>query len=153
MQLDFVEMLRVRDEKRRMRHVEALRRQKELEEDKAKKGGGGGARSLSPSEQLQDLDEDQNSVFSPAKATSKPHSFPKPDPHGPPSSTNDSTLYRQVRQCHLLPFSRVIEIFGLKCGHFHMPDVGCDRLQPSIQHRISGDGSLMDGCWNLTLQP
>lgn len=33
LQLDFVEMLRVRDEKRRMRHVETLRRQKQEEEE------------------------------------------------------------------------------------------------------------------------
>lgn len=150
MQLDFVEMLRVRDEKRRMRHVEALRRQKELEEGEAKscKKEGGKKSSMGCSEQLQDLDADQDSVFSSAKATSKPHSSPKPDSHSPPISTrsiaNDSTLSRHVRQCHLLPFSRLIEIFGEKCGHFLLPDAGCDRLQPSTQHRISVDGSLMD---------
>ncbi|XP_029974724.1 ladinin-1 [Salarias fasciatus] len=49
MQVDFVELLRVRDEKRRMRHVEKLRRQKEEddehkeeEEPEASRGGGGG---------------------------------------------------------------------------------------------------------------
>ncbi|XP_063063807.1 ladinin-1 [Engraulis encrasicolus] len=41
MQMDFVEMLRSRDEKRRARHVETLRRQKQ-EEDGAGAGGGEG---------------------------------------------------------------------------------------------------------------
>nr|XP_057939730.1 ladinin-1-like isoform X1 [Doryrhamphus excisus]XP_057939731.1 ladinin-1-like isoform X1 [Doryrhamphus excisus] len=35
MQMDFMEMLRIRDEKRRMRHVETLRRQKGVREDDA----------------------------------------------------------------------------------------------------------------------
>lgn len=69
MQLDFVEMLRVRDEKRRMRHVETLRQQKEVGEDGAEAGGGDrGARV----ELLGDLDEDQDSVSPSVKATSKP---------------------------------------------------------------------------------
>ncbi|XP_041801105.1 ladinin-1 [Chelmon rostratus] len=68
-QLDFVEMLRVRDEKRRMRHVETLRRQKEAEEDVAEAcGEGGGARV----ELLGDLDEDQGGALPSVKATSKP---------------------------------------------------------------------------------
>lgn len=63
MQLDFVEMLRVRDERRRMRHVETLRRQKEVEEDgeKATSGGEGiGGVAL-----LGDQDEEEGSVFIP----------------------------------------------------------------------------------------
>ncbi|XP_076597934.1 ladinin-1 [Chaetodon auriga] len=73
-QLDFVEMLRVRDEKRRIRHVEMLRRQKEAEEDAAEAGGeGGGARV----ELLGDLDEDQGGVLPSVKATSKPQPPPK----------------------------------------------------------------------------
>uniref|UniRef100_A0A3P8S212 Ladinin n=1 Tax=Amphiprion percula TaxID=161767 RepID=A0A3P8S212_AMPPE len=61
MQLDFVEMLRVRDEKRRMRHVETLRRQKEEEEvDEGEAGRGGSGRV----EILGDLDEEQgNNTF------------------------------------------------------------------------------------------
>lgn len=63
MQLDFVEMLRVRDERRRMRHVETLRRQKEEEEDgeKATSGeeGVGGVALLGGQ------DEEEGSVFKP----------------------------------------------------------------------------------------
>ncbi|XP_069545269.1 ladinin-1 [Brachyistius frenatus] len=78
MPTDFMEMLRVRDEKRRIRHVETLRRQKkeeeeEEEEDEAEasgeKGGGGGAKV----EPLMKMDEEQGSVFkpqSPLKTTS-----------------------------------------------------------------------------------
>ncbi|XP_019123051.2 ladinin-1 isoform X2 [Larimichthys crocea] len=87
LQLDFVEMLRVRDEKRRMRHVETLRRQKEVGEDEAEAcrgGGGGGARV----ELLGDLDDDQGSVFPSVKATSKPQPPPKTASYSP---TNSST--------------------------------------------------------------
>ncbi|XP_037540406.1 ladinin-1 [Nematolebias whitei] len=81
MQLDFVEMLRVRDEKRRMRHVETLRRQKEEEEDGAKAGSGeeGDARVVL----LGELDEKKGSVFKPQpplKASS-----------GSPSNSNTRT--------------------------------------------------------------
>ncbi|XP_013873412.1 ladinin-1 [Austrofundulus limnaeus] len=63
MQLDFVEMLRVRDERRRMRHVETLRRQKEEEEDGEKATSGGeGAGGLAL---LGDQDEEEGSVFKP----------------------------------------------------------------------------------------
>ncbi|XP_041860434.1 ladinin-1 [Melanotaenia boesemani] len=61
MQLDFVEMLRVRDEKRRMRHVETLRQQKEEGEENAEGSGageGGGRVVL-----LGELDEDKSFVF------------------------------------------------------------------------------------------
>ncbi|KAI3357700.1 hypothetical protein L3Q82_016105, partial [Scortum barcoo] len=74
MQLDFVEMLRVRDEKRRMRHVETLRRQKEVGEDEAEACRGGGEARV---ELLGDLDEDQGSVSPSAKSTSKPQPPPK----------------------------------------------------------------------------
>ncbi|KAE8293509.1 hypothetical protein D5F01_LYC08621 [Larimichthys crocea] len=87
LQLDFVEMLRVRDEKRRMRHVETLRRQKEVGEDEAEAcrgGGGGGARV----ELLGDLDDDQGGVFPSVKATSKPQPPPKTASYSP---TNSST--------------------------------------------------------------
>uniref|UniRef100_H3DC42 Ladinin n=1 Tax=Tetraodon nigroviridis TaxID=99883 RepID=H3DC42_TETNG len=74
-QLDFMEMLRVRDEKRRMRQAEAIRRQKELEDeevacaisgDSGRKGeeGGRGARVV--------MMEDQGQVFSPPKVAPKP---------------------------------------------------------------------------------
>nr|XP_020472105.1 ladinin-1 [Monopterus albus] len=69
LQLDFVEMLHARDEKRRMRHMEALRRQKEEGENEAEGSiGGGGARV----ELLGDLDEEQGSVLPFVKATSEP---------------------------------------------------------------------------------
>lgn len=65
MQLDFVEMLRVRDEKRRMRHVEVLRRQKEEEEGNLdasrEEGGEGDGRVVL----LGELDEEKGSVFKP----------------------------------------------------------------------------------------
>uniref|UniRef100_A0A3Q1GLC9 Ladinin n=1 Tax=Acanthochromis polyacanthus TaxID=80966 RepID=A0A3Q1GLC9_9TELE len=71
MQLDFVEMLRVRDEKRRMRHVETLRRQKEEEEvDEGEAGRGGSARV----EILGDLDEEQGNNTLKTQPPSKPSS-------------------------------------------------------------------------------
>ncbi|XP_062247256.1 ladinin-1-like isoform X1 [Platichthys flesus] len=91
-QLDFVEMLRVRDEKRRMRHVETLRRQKEEEEDESEanigggRGGGGEARV----ELLGDANEEPSNVFLPVRSTSKPQPLPKPASDSP-SSSNTST--------------------------------------------------------------
>ncbi|XP_034392984.1 ladinin-1 isoform X2 [Cyclopterus lumpus] len=64
-QLDFVEMLRARDEKRRMRHVETLRRQKEEEEDEEEACTGGARVEL-----LGDMDE--GSVLPSVKAISRP---------------------------------------------------------------------------------
>ncbi|XP_070696458.1 ladinin-1 [Pempheris klunzingeri] len=87
MQLDFVEMLRVRDEKRRMRHVETLRRQKEVGEEEAEacRGGGGeGARV----ELLGDLDEGQGGALPSVKTTSKPQPPLKTASY---SSTNSSS--------------------------------------------------------------
>ncbi|XP_023133992.2 ladinin-1 [Amphiprion ocellaris] len=73
MQLDFVEMLRVRDEKRRMRHVETLRRQKEEEEvDEGEAGRGGSGRV----EILGDLDEEQGNNTFKTQPPSKPPSSP-----------------------------------------------------------------------------
>lgn len=96
-QLDFVEMLRARDEKRRIRHVETLRRQKEEGEDEAVaggEGGGGGARV----ELLGDLDDEQGSASSSVKATSKPKPPLETASHSH-SSSNGSTVVpnRQVR--------------------------------------------------------
>ncbi|XP_035500681.2 ladinin-1 [Scophthalmus maximus] len=85
MQLDFVEMLRVRDEKRRMRHVETLRRQKEEEEDEAEATGGGARVEI-----LGDLDEEQGSAFPPVKSPSKPQ-VPKKNASYSPSGSTDST--------------------------------------------------------------
>ncbi|XP_038578418.1 ladinin-1 isoform X3 [Micropterus salmoides] len=88
-QLDFVEMLRVRDEKRRMRHVETLRQQKEVEEDEAEAcgGGGGGARV----ELLGDLDDDQGSVSPSVKATSKPQPPLKTSSYSSTTTSSSST--------------------------------------------------------------
>ncbi|XP_040007934.1 ladinin-1 isoform X2 [Xiphias gladius] len=96
-QLDFVEMLRVRDEKRRMRHVETLRRQKEEEEDdaEASRGGeGGGARV----ELLGDLDEQQGSVFPSVKTTSKPQLPQKTASYSPSSSSSNTSTNITKRQ-------------------------------------------------------
>lgn len=90
-QLDFVEMLRVRDEKRRMRHMETLRRQKEEGEDEAQASRGAGARV----ELLGDLDEEQGSVSPSAK--SKPQPPLKMFSYSHSSSGNSTTITnRQV---------------------------------------------------------
>ncbi|KAM9751825.1 ladinin-1 isoform 1-T1 [Menidia menidia] len=60
MQLDFVEMLRVRDEKRRRRHVETLRRQKECGDDEWPSKEEDARLVL-----LGELDEDKASVHEP----------------------------------------------------------------------------------------
>ncbi|KAM7404783.1 hypothetical protein PAMP_012096 [Pampus punctatissimus] len=89
MQLDFVEMLRVRDEKRRMRHVETLRRQKEAGEDGAEAdseaGDGGGARVVL----LGDLDDEQGSA--PPSVKTKPQLPLKTASYSPSSSSNTTT--------------------------------------------------------------
>lgn len=59
-QLDFVEMLRVRDERRRMRHVETLRQQKDGGEDEAEVSKGGARVEL-----LGDMDAEKESVVKP----------------------------------------------------------------------------------------
>lgn len=106
MQLDFVEMLRVRDEKRRMRHVETLRRQKEVGEDEAEAfGEGGGERARV--ELLGDLDDEQGSVSPSVKATSKPQPPPKTTSCSPTNSSSSSSANitnRQVRLVSLVTF-------------------------------------------------
>ncbi|XP_029361582.1 ladinin-1 isoform X2 [Echeneis naucrates] len=87
MQLDFVEMLRVRDEKRRMRHVETLRRQKEEGEDEAKASGGGEGPRV---ELLGDLDEEQCSDM-----TSKPKPPQKTVSSSPSSNISANITSRQ----------------------------------------------------------
>lgn len=110
MQLDFVEMLRVRDEKRRMRHVETLRRQKEEEEDEAEATGGGARVEI-----LGDLDEEQGSAFPPVKSPSKPQ-VPKKNASYSPSGSTDSTgiTNRQVRLESLDIFSGAFCLFIFK---------------------------------------
>ncbi|XP_071762430.2 ladinin-1 [Centroberyx gerrardi] len=82
--LDFVEMLRVRDEKRRMRHVETLRRQKEEEEDEEEAGrGGGGARVVL----LGDAEEEEEEEYT----RSKPSHTPTPALFSPTSTSSSTT--------------------------------------------------------------
>ncbi|XP_063320922.1 ladinin-1 isoform X2 [Pelmatolapia mariae] len=80
-QLDFVEMLRVRDERRRMRHVETLRQQKEEGEDEAEVSKEGGARV----ELLGDMDEEKESVV-------KPQPPVKTSSHSPTSTTSSKSI-------------------------------------------------------------
>lgn len=75
-QLDFMEMLRVRDEKRRVRQVEAIRRQKELEDEGAAgdvRGDGGRKGGEEGAPRVKTM-EDQGDVFSPPKVAPKPRS-------------------------------------------------------------------------------
>lgn len=105
MQLDFMEMLRLRDEKRKIRQVEAIRRQKESEDegaacavsgDSGTKGGGGGARA--------ETMEDQGEVFSPPKVAPKPRSPKSTALYKDSSSTSSDAIAsdREVRQRHSL---------------------------------------------------
>ncbi|KAL7399223.1 hypothetical protein ABVT39_021794 [Epinephelus coioides] len=90
MQLDFVEMLRVRDEKRRLRHVETLRRQKEAEEGEAEACGGGARVEL-----LGDMDEEQDSVLPSVNTTSKQQPTPNTATYSPTNSSSTNTTNRQ----------------------------------------------------------
>ncbi|KAM9350392.1 ladinin-1 [Symphorus nematophorus] len=95
LQLDFVEMLRLRDEKRRLRHVETLRRQKETGEDEAEScKGGGGARLVL----LGEIDDDQDTVLPSAKATSKPQPPPKTASYSPATITSSSSSSSSSRE-------------------------------------------------------
>lgn len=98
-QLDFVEMLRVRDERRRMRHVETLRQQKDGGEDEAEVSKGGGARV----ELLGDMDEEKESVV-------KPQPPVKTSSHSPTSSSKSRTSIssKKVRRKLLLNFWKKI---------------------------------------------
>ncbi|KAI4823340.1 hypothetical protein KUCAC02_011932 [Chaenocephalus aceratus] len=82
-QLDFVEMLRTRDERRRMRHLETLRRQKEVGEEEGEACGGEARVEL-----LGDMEEEQSSALPPVKATSKPQPPEKPASYSPTNSTS-----------------------------------------------------------------
>ncbi|XP_054905554.1 ladinin-1 [Poeciliopsis prolifica] len=89
-QLDFVEMLRTRDEKRRMRQVEVLRRQKEEEEGDSKEGRGEeDARVVL----LGELDEEKGNV-------SKPQPPTKTSSYSPTSSGNSSTRTNSTEKQH-----------------------------------------------------
>ncbi|CAK6951522.1 ladinin-1 [Scomber scombrus] len=86
-QLDFVEMLRVRDEKRRIRHVETLRRQKEVGDDGAEDDKEGARVEI-----LGDLDEGQSSA--PPLVKTKPASY------NPSSSSSTSTSTNITNRPH-----------------------------------------------------
>lgn len=100
-------MLRVRDEKRRMRQVEALRRQKESEDEGAAgsirgDGGsqkGGGARV--------EMKEEQGDVFLPPKVAYRPRSPTNAALYSESSSSSSDTITsgRQVRRRHFLTAS------------------------------------------------
>lgn len=94
-QLDFVEMLRVRDERRRMRHVETLRRQKEEGEDEAEVGSGGGARV----ELLGDVDEEEGRVVEPQPPV-------KTASHSPSSTSSNYARSKKVRRMSPLTVPR-----------------------------------------------
>lgn len=117
-QVDFVEMLRVRDEKRRQRHVEALRRQK-LEEDQPDSGATGGGRITRAQRPEDPKNEDQgDQVFSPATTSPKPPSPLKTASKSPNSSTSGSpgtdTTHRQVRRHHW-----VHKIFVFRINYYY----------------------------------
>lgn len=92
-QLDFVEMLRVRDERRRMRHVETLRQQKDGGEDEAEVSKEGGARV----ELLGDMDAEKESVV-------KPQTPVKTSSHSTSSKSRTSISSNKVRRKLLLNF-------------------------------------------------
>ncbi|XP_008412008.1 ladinin-1 [Poecilia reticulata] len=92
-QLDFVEMLRTRDEKRRMRQVEVLRRQKEEEEGDSKEGGGEGGEEDARVVLLGELDEEKGNVYKPQPPT-------KTSSHSPTSSGNSSTRTSSTKTQH-----------------------------------------------------
>lgn len=84
-QLDFVEMLRSRDEKRRMRHVETLRRQKEAVDDG---DGDGGAKPRV--ELLGDLEEGDSATVSRSAVTLSKQDQPTTRVTGSPRSSTSS---------------------------------------------------------------
>lgn len=89
-QLDFVEMLRARDEKRRIRHVEVLRRQKEEEGDsKESREGGEDARVVL----LGELEEDKGNAH-------KPQPPAKTSSYSPSSSENLNTRTKSAKIEH-----------------------------------------------------
>ncbi|KAF7209907.1 ladinin-1 [Nothobranchius furzeri] len=100
LQVDFVEMLRARDEKRRMRQVETLRRQKEEEEgdEKERSGEEGDGRVVV----LGELDEGKDSVFkpqSPSKSTSESNKFSR-------KAATSSTLHEKEESLKMDPESK-----------------------------------------------
>ncbi|KAF7652285.1 hypothetical protein LDENG_00098830 [Lucifuga dentata] len=97
LQLDFVETLRVRDEKRRMRQVETLRQQKEEEDeedeaDEAEVGRGRRARV----ELLGDLDEKKINGSPSVDTSFKPQHPLKTAPVSPNTTTSTFTTNRQL---------------------------------------------------------
>lgn len=87
LQVDFVEMLRIRSEKRRLRHVEALQRQKQEEEEgeDGETGEESGGRGRTP--EVKD-GEPGDEVF---RLSSKPQSPCAAVPRSPDSKRTDTT--------------------------------------------------------------
>jgi len=130
-QLDFVEILRVRDEKRRTRHVEMLRRQKEEEEDE-EEACTEGARVEIPA------DMDEGSVLPSVKATARPQP-PLRTASGSPtnSSGSNTSIYITSRPVRLE--SRVA---------FHQSEVNMMLSWPSYCNSTESKAmrAAMEGC-------
>lgn len=84
LQMDFVEMLRVRDERRRMRHVETLRKNKEEEE--------GGSLDVEPHVEL--LGEKEDEEFQ-KNIQHLVETFMSPEP---PTNSRDTETQEKVRK-------------------------------------------------------
>ncbi|XP_012711881.2 ladinin-1 [Fundulus heteroclitus] len=92
-QLDFVEMLRARDEKRRMRHVEVLRQQKEEEEGNSKATRGEEGEGNARVALFGELEEGKGSVF-------KPQPPPITSSYSPTSRGDSSTRTSSAKTQH-----------------------------------------------------
>ncbi|XP_074500354.1 ladinin-1 [Sebastes fasciatus] len=94
-QLDFVEMLRARDEKRRMRHVETLRQQKEAGEDGTEACSGGARVEI-----LGDMDEERGDVLPSVEGTTKPQTSLKNASYSPTISSRSNTSTNFTNRQH-----------------------------------------------------
>ncbi|KAM8864467.1 ladinin-1 [Spinachia spinachia] len=92
-QLDFVEMLRVRDERRRMRHVETLRQQKEEGEGEGETCTGGARVEL-----LGDMEEHQASVLPSVKAPCSPQAAQNTSSDSPSNSSGSHASRHTTNQ-------------------------------------------------------
>ncbi|XP_068606271.1 troponin T, cardiac muscle-like isoform X2 [Brachionichthys hirsutus] len=105
-QVDFVEMLRVRDEKRRMRHVEALRRQKNLEEEEEAefcRGDGGEARV-----EILNKDQEEEEAKPKFKPFIMPNLIPPKIPDGEKVDFDD--IHRKRMEKDLMELQTLIEV-------------------------------------------
>lgn len=129
-----MEMLRVRDEKRRMRHVETLRRQKEEGEDEGAANGGGEARV----ELLGDLDEERGSESSSARATSEPR--PPPNTASARRSSGSSTNVPN-RQVRLDAMTHTMRVYPLGTTTVQLV-----QTNPKQTHTQASNASLTPDC-------